>query len=127
MNIFKITAFAVSGAILSLVIKEYKPSIAICIGIICSLFLFYEVLEQINYIFTAASAISAALSINHDYVETIVKITGISCISRFGTEICRDAGQNAIAANLELAGKIIIVVLSLPILTSVINLILGLL
>ena len=127
MNIFKITAFAVTGAILSLVIKEYKPSIAICIGIICSLFLFYEVLEQINYIFVAASSISSALSVNHDYVETIIKITGISCISRFGTEICRDAGQNAIAANLELAGKIIIVVLSLPILTSVINLILGLL
>ena len=127
MNIFKITAFAVTGAILSLVIKEYKPSIAICIVIICSLFLFYEVLEQINYIFVAASSISSALSVNHDYVETIIKITGISCISRFGTEICRDAGQNAIAANLELAGKIIIVVLSLPILTSVINLILGLL
>ena len=127
MNIFKITAFAVTGSILTLVIKEYKPSIAICIGIICSLFLFYEILEQINYIFVAASTISSALSVNHDYVETIIKITGISCISRFGTEICRDAGQNAIAANLELAGKIIIVVLSLPILISVINLILGLL
>lgn len=127
MDIFKITAFAVCGAVLSLLIKEYKPSIAICIGIICALFLFFEVMSQINYIFTSALSIADNLSVNRQYIDTIIKITGVSCIARFGTEICRDAGQNAIAANLELAGKIIIVVLSLPLLISVINLILGIL
>lgn len=127
MDIFKITAFAVCGAVLALVLKEYKPSIAVCLGIICSLLLFFEVLSQINYIFVSVNTIASGLSVNREYMETIIKIIGVSSVSRFGTEICRDAGQNAIAANLELAGKIIIVVLSLPLLISVINLILGVL
>ena len=127
MDIFKITAFAVCGAVLSLVLKEYRPSIAVCLGILCALLLFFEVLGQINYIFTSVNTIASGLSVNREYMETIIKIIGVSCISRFGTEICRDAGQNAIAANLELAGKIIIVALSLPLLISVINLILGVL
>lgn len=127
MDIFKITAFAVCGAVLSLVLKEYKPSIAVCLGILCALLLFFEVLGQINYIFVSVNTIASGLSVNREYMETIIKIIGVSCISRFGTEICRDAGQNAIATNLELAGKIIIVVLSLPLLVSVINLILGVL
>ena len=127
MNIFKITALSVCGAILALILKEYKPPFAICIGIICAIIIFFEILQQINYIFVSASVVASQLSINPEYMETIIKITGVSCISRFGTEICRDAGQNAIAATLELAGKIIIVVLSLPVLFSVINLILGLL
>ena len=127
MDIFKITALCVCGAISALILKEYKPSFAICVGIICAVTIFFEILGQINYIFVSASAISSQLSINPEYMETVIKITGVSCISRFGTEICRDAGQNAIATNLELAGKIVIVVLSLPVLFSVINLILGLL
>ena len=127
MDIFRITAFAVCGAVLSLVLKEYKPHMAVCLGILCALFLFLEVLQQINYIFVSARSIASGLSVNGEYIETIIKIIGVSYISRFGTEICRDAGQNAIAANLELAGKIIIVVLSLPLLISVINLILGVL
>lgn len=127
MDIFRITAFAVCGAVLSLVLKEYKPSIAICLGILCALFLFFEVLQQINYIFVSVRSIASGLCVNLEYIDTVIKIIGVSCVSRFGTEVCRDAGQNAIAANLELAGKIIIVVLSLPLLISVINLILGVL
>lgn len=127
MDIFRITAFAVCGAVLSLVLKEYKPWAAICLGIICALLLFFEVLQQINYIFVSVRSIASGLRVNIEYIDAVIKIIGVSCISRFGTEICRDAGQNAIAANLELAGKIIIVILSLPLLISVINLILGVL
>ena len=127
MDMFKITAIAVCGAFFALLLKEYKPSYAICVGILCAIFLFFEALQYINYIFVSVSAIATGLSVNPSHLKTIIKITGISCLSRFGTEICRDAGQNAIATNLELVGKIVIVVLSLPVFISVINLILGLL
>ncbi len=127
MDIFKITAVAVVGAVFSLILKEYKPSFAICIGIICALIIFVEILQRINYIFTTLSLIAGKLSFSNEYMETIIKITGVSYIARFGTEICRDAGSGAVATNVEIAGKIIIVILSLPVLVSVVNLLLGLL
>lgn len=127
MDIFKITALAICGAILTLIVKENKPAIAICIGIICTLILFFEILGNLSYIFTSLSSISSHLSFSYEYMETIIKITGVSYISKFGTDICRDAGNAAIATTLEIAGKIIIIVLSLPVLISVINLLVGLL
>ena len=127
MDVFKITAIAVVGAVFSLILKEYKPSFAISIGIICALIILLEILQKINYVFTTLSLIASKLNFSNEYMETIIKITGVSYISRFGADVCRDAGSGAIATNVELAGKIIIVVLSSPILISVINLLLRLL
>ena len=127
MDIFKITATAVSGAVFSIVLKEYKPWASVCVGIISAMVIFFEVIGGINYIFTTLTTITSKLNLDYKHIETVVKITGVSYIARFGTEICRDSGNSAIASNLEIAGKIIIVVLSMPVLTSVINLLLGLL
>lgn len=127
MDIFKITGIAVCGAVFSIVLKEYKPWAAICVGIISALVIFFEVIGGINYIFSMLTSLASKLNLDYSHMETVIKITGVSYIARFGTEICRDSGNSAIASNLEIAGKIIIVVLSLPVLISVINLLLGLL
>ena len=56
----------------------------------------------------------------------ILKITGIAYIVEFGKNICIDAGQSAIATKLEMAGKVIVVVLSLPLMNSLISVLSGL-
>lgn len=127
MDIFKIIAVGICGAVFSLVIKEYKPSLAIGVTVISAFCLLFAIFGQINYIFDVVRIISSKLSVDNEYIEIILKITGVSYLARFGTEICRDAGQNAIAANIEIAGKIIIVVMSIPILIAVMNLMVGLL
>jgi stage III sporulation protein AD len=57
------------------------------------------------------------------YFATVLKITGIAYIAEFGAEICNDAGESAIASKIELAGKVIITVLAVPIITSMLDLI----
>ncbi len=66
-------------------------------------------------------------NINLVYVETILKIIGIAYIAEFGAQITRDAGQSAIAAKIELAGKIIIITIAIPILKVIIETVLRLL
>ncbi len=66
-------------------------------------------------------------NLNMVYVETILKIIGIAYIAEFGAQITRDAGQGAIAAKIELAGKVLILVMAIPILTVLIETIITLL
>jgi stage III sporulation protein AD len=66
-------------------------------------------------------------NLNMMYVETILKIIGIAYIAEFGAQITKDAGQGAIASKIELAGKIMILVMAIPILTIVIETIITLL
>jgi stage III sporulation protein AD len=53
----------------------------------------------------------------------VLKITGIAYIAEFGAEVCKDAGEGSIASKIELAGKVTIIVLAVPIITSLLDLI----
>ncbi len=127
MDILQIIGIGLSGAVTALVLKEYKPLFAVCIGMLTAMVIFASLLRYISYVFDAVHMIAARLSVNDSYITVLIRIIGIAYLSRFGSEICRDAGQNVIAQKIELAGKIMIVVTSMPILTAVLNLLVGIL
>ncbi len=89
-----------------------------------SIFLF--LVEEINEIIHMLDKIAATANINTMYVETILKIIGISYIAEFGSQITKDAGQGAVAAKIEMAGKILILVMAIPILTVIIETVISL-
>ncbi len=127
MEMIKIIGIGLSGMVTALVLKEYKPVFAVCVGGLTAAVIFLLMLEQISYVFDVTGMIAARLAINTEYIAIIIRIIGIAYIARFGSELCRDAGQNAIAQKIELAGKIMIVATSVPILTAVLNLLIGVL
>lgn len=127
MEIVKIMGVAIIGAVSALILKEHKPQLAIVVGIATAAVLFLMVLSQVEYVLNVVTLTATGLDINIEYIAAIFKMIGISYLSQFGSEICRDAGQNAIAAKVELAGKIMIVVLSVPVLIELMNLLVSLL
>jgi stage III sporulation protein AD len=112
---------------LALIVKEQKPTFAFMLIVFvgCSIFLF--LIDQIQEIITMLERIAVNANVNLMYVETILKIIGIAYIAEFGAQITRDAGQGAIASKIELGGKILIMAMAIPILTVIIETILGLL
>ncbi len=127
MDMIQIIGIGISGAVAAILLKEYKPVYAVCVGVMTAVIIFWLMLSEISYIFDVIGIISSRLELDAEYIRTIIRIIGIAYLSRFGCEICRDAGQNAIAQKIELAGKIMIVAASVPILTSVLNLLIGIL
>ena len=71
--------------------------------------------------------IAVNANINLIYVETILKIIGIAYIAEFAAQISKDAGLGSIASKIELAGKVLILAMAVPILTVLIETIIGLL
>lgn len=127
MDMIQIMGIGISGTIAAIILKEYKPMYALCIAAITATVIFLLMLSEISYILDVIRMISSRISIDDQYIGTIIRIIGIAYLSRFGSEICRDAGQNAIAQKIELAGKIMIVTASIPLLTAVLNLLIGIL
>ncbi|HBI03894.1 MAG TPA: stage III sporulation protein AD, partial [Paenibacillaceae bacterium] len=70
---------------------------------------------------------AAQANLNMIYLDTILKIIGIAYIAEFGAQVTRDAGQGAIASKIELAGKVLIMVMAIPILSLIVETIVRLL
>ncbi|MCP1529540.1 stage III sporulation protein AD [Bacillus pumilus] len=87
--------------------------------------IFLYLIDQIYAIISMIEKIAASAGVNMKYVETILKIIGIAYIAEFGAQLTKDAGQGAIASKIELGGKILILVMAVPILTVIIETILG--
>mgnify|MGYP005995683121 CR=1 FL=1 len=89
----------------------------------CVIFLF--LIDQVYEIVRMVERIAFNANVNLIYVETILKIIGIAYIAEFGAQITKDAGQGAIASKIELGGKILILTMAIPILTVIIETVLG--
>lgn len=112
---------------LALLLQEQQPIFAFLLVMFvgCGLFLFLA--DRIAEIILMIKKLAARADVEFVYVETILKIIGISYIAEFASQITKDAGQEALAAKMELAGKVIILSMAVPILTILIETILTML
>ncbi|CRK84077.1 stage III sporulation protein [Neobacillus massiliamazoniensis] len=122
----KIVGIALVATFLSLIIKEQKPNFAFLLIVFvgCSIFLF--LVDKIYEIINMLEKLAVNAKVNSVYIETILKIIGIAYIAEFAAQITKDAGQGAIASKIELAGKILILAMAIPILTVMIETIIKL-
>lgn len=123
----QITGIGLIATFLILILKEQIPSLAFAITLVVGAIIFIFLIDQIQEIFQLLKKLASDANINIVYVETILKIIGIAYIAEFGAQITRDAGQSAIAAKIELAGKITIISIAIPILKVIIETVLRLL
>lgn len=121
MEIFQIITIAIVASLLFLVIQKQNPTIAMMLVLVTSVIIIFFVIGYISDVLDLIGILSKRANINMVYLETILQIIGISYITEFGAHIIRDAGLSSIAAKVELAGKVFILVLAIPILTAVIE------
>lgn len=106
---------------MALIIKEQKPNFAFLLVVFVGCTIFLYLVDQIYMIIHMIERIAVNANINMLYLETILKIVGIAYIAEFASQITKDAGQGAIAAKIEMAGKIFILAMAIPILTVLIE------
>ena len=118
MDLLKITLIAITAAILALFIKQCRPEYAVFISIAAGAIIFFGAVPQIYKIFDLAVQLAARSGLDWGYLSPVIKIVGITYVTCYGCELCRDAGFGALAAQLEMAGKIIALALALPIVSA---------
>jgi stage III sporulation protein AD len=126
MEVFKIVGFAIFAVVMIIVIKEQKPEIAIILAIATGIGLMFFAISKMSNIVDILNLLISKSGINSKFLEIILKVTAIAYIIEFGKNICIDAGQSAVATKLEMAGKVIIITLSLPLINSLLDVLTGL-
>ena len=126
MEIIQIVGLGIVATILIVALKAQRPEIAVQVSIMTGIAIFILVVSKLSAILDLLSSYSRKANIDMVYFAVLLKIIGIAYIAEFGAEICKDAGESAIASKIELGGKIIIVVLSVPIITSLLDLVIKL-
>jgi stage III sporulation protein AD len=127
LEIIQIVSFGLVATILVILLKEQKPQIAFLLAIITGISIFIFLIGKIAIIIQTIEQLAFEANINIVFLETILKIIGIAYIAEFGAQISRDAGEGTIANKIELAGKILIMVLALPIIAVIIETVIQLL
>ena len=118
MSIIQMAGVGVVGTLLALQFKNGKNEYAIYTVIAVSLVLFYGMKDKLELIQDTVSTISSLVNINTDYVAILLKMIGSTYVAEFATGICKDAGYQTIASQIEIFAKLTILTFSMPVLEA---------
>jgi stage III sporulation protein AD len=128
MNIMQIVGLALIATIIAIFLRQTNsPVNAMLISVLVGIIIFISILKDIAYVLAALDQLAHKAQVNQLYLGTILKIIGIAYVAEFGAQVCRDAGESAIASRVEFAAKIMVQVLAIPILVAVLETIIRLL
>ncbi len=126
MIILQVVGLAVLSTILIIVIKQQRPEIAFLLSIITGIIILILIIGQVALVIELLNQLARKAQIDMLYFNTIIKIIGIAYIGEFGAEITRDSGETALASKIELAAKILIMIIAIPIMLTLIETIIRL-
>lgn len=123
----QIAAIALITLVLVVFLKNSSREFAFIITIAASVLLFGLVINDFFGVVSNIREISSDIGNINSYISLMVKILGITLITQFIIDLCKDSGENALASQTEIASKIIILIMIMPLFETVINVISGLL
>ena len=125
MNIIQLGILGVAGVIFALQLKPLKADLAILICIAVSLCIFFAMVGRLEELIRTIRKMMGLVELESSYIGMVLKMLGITYVAEFSSAICKDAGYQTIANQIDIFGKLTILVMSLPIILSLMETILG--
>ena len=117
----KIACIGLMAVFLAMTLKNIQSEYAVIIGIAACMILFGLSLTKLEVIMESIENLRQYVTINSMYIGIVLKVVGIAYISEFSANLCKDAGYSGIASQIEMFGKLSILVMSMPVLTTLLT------
>jgi len=127
MDIIKIIGIGITALIIIIILKQYKPEFAVYISIISGIAILLLSFSELSSVIRLLKDIASRANINSEFLGIILKITGIAILTEFAVSICQDSGESAIGNKIDVGGKVIIITMSIPIISALLETILKVL
>ena len=127
MTVAQVVGIALVASVLLVLLRQARPEWAVLISIVTAVAVFLLLVDDMAAVIRIIEQVAGRADLDTRYVDTLLKIVGVAYLAEFGAQLCRDAGESALAAKVELAGKVVILLLAVPILMAVLELLVGLL
>ncbi len=123
----KVVGIVLTALIINIVLKNYSKEFTFLINIVCTIIIFTLISKDLKGIVDRLTSISNEIYVLLPYIKIMLKILGISMIAQLLSDLCRDNGENTLANQTELSAKIIILVTALPLFTTIMDIMIGML
>lgn len=117
----------ITGVFLALQIRHTKPEYAVYLSVATGILLLFLAAEKLEIVVQNVKLIQGSISMQTSYIQALLKIIGITYISEFAADICKDAGYATIAGQIGVFAKLSILAISMPIVTALLDTIRGVL
>ena len=126
MEISKIIAFGLVGTVFSVLLKKENPQIAMLVAAATGILIFLFLCEPLKNLLFLLQETAEKAGVGAGYFAIVLKVIGIAYLTQFGSQLCADAGESAIASKIELAGKVLMMTAAAPVLTGMLEMVMGL-
>ena len=126
MDIVAISVVSVVAFIFSLSLKKYHPSISLIIVLFTSVMILLYLLDYFGEVTAYIKELFNSVNINSEYITLLLKCTGICFITEFTCDMCKESGYTSLSSQISLAGKVITLIMALPLFREVLSISLSL-
>jgi stage III sporulation protein AD len=123
MEVFRFVLIGLAAALCALCIKGYRPELALALSIAAGILLLILALGKMEVLADFLRQISQQYGLNSQYIGVALKVAGIACITDLGAQLCKDAGEGAIAAKVELGGRLVLLLLAIPVVEDLLKMV----
>ena len=126
MTLIKMALTGVIGVLLAVKLKSLHASLGIYLSVAISLLILFFALDQVGFVIEFIQKISSFISLDDMYISILFKLIGVAYLCEFASSICKEAGFQTVGTQIEIGGKLSMIVISMPIIFAVIDTINGL-
>jgi len=126
LEILKLVSLGILISTIIVIIKQIKPELAISVSVVGSIIMLLFILNSFSNIFNIFNQIIEKTGVNAELFSILLKIIGVGYLVEFSADICSDSGNLSIANHIILGGKILIFILSIPVIKNLLEIIIGL-
>ena len=124
-DIFRLACFAVAVSAAAMTVRAYKPELGQQAAIAAAALVLLYAVKSMGGVIETLRGLLNEYGVPSEFLSLLRKLTGIVYMAQFAADLCRDAGESAIAGRVELAGRIMVVTLCLPVIKSALDMIKG--
>ena len=121
MDIIKIIGVGLISLIIIIIVRQYKPEFTLYVSLLAGALILIFIMDKIGGIIDLLTSLANKTAINNQFLLLLIKITGIAFLTEFAVSLCKDSGENAIANKVDMGGNVIIVSMSIPIISSLLE------
>ena len=121
MDILRIAALGTAGVLLGITVKGAKPEFALLVTVGAGLCILAGTVGKMQYLLGMLAQMKSYLPVDSSYLNTLLKMLGITYVGQFSAGICKDAGYQTLAVQIELFARLAVLAVSMPVLLALLE------
>lgn len=121
MSFFQIICGVFVGVLLAIKLKNLGSPLWVYLSLALSVFVLFYILNRLSFVMDFLDDVMGEIGLESAYFEILIKIVGISYLCEFASNMCKESGFLTVASQIEIGGKLTMLVMSMPILLAIVD------